>query len=210
MNRVLAGALVVAAAFVRPAWSADPRQPSAQTPTTVAQPQQGQGFNLGKHDTDAPINVASDNFVGNFDTKVGTYTGNVVVTQADYKLRAESVRVEVVNGQPDKFFAEGKVVFDSPRGIATGDHGIYDLTPPRTITMTGNVVLTKQKDVMRGTRLVVNLVSGESHLTAAGMPGNRVQSLFIPKPHPQSGTAGKSSSPTASEPNSSSDDSDDN
>ncbi|HEY6578518.1 MAG TPA: LptA/OstA family protein, partial [Rhizomicrobium sp.] len=50
---------------------------------------------LGPHDSNAPINVSSDNFAGNFQTKVGTYTGNVIVTQADYKLRADQVKVDV-------------------------------------------------------------------------------------------------------------------
>ncbi len=146
-----------------------------------------QAINMGAHDSNAPINVSSDAFVGDFQTKVGTYTGNVVVTQADYKLRADRVKVAMVAGQPNKFFADGRVVFDSPSGTAIGDHGIYDLTPPRTMTLTGSVILTKQKDVMRGTILVVNLVTGQAHLTAKGMPGNRVQSLFIPKPQASPG-----------------------
>lgn len=141
---------------------------------------QGTGLDLGKHDTNAPINVSSDNFVGDFETKVGTYIGNVIVTQADYRLRANQVKVEVANGQPNKFFADGKVVFDSPKGTATGDNGVYDLAPPRTLTLTGNVVLTKEKDVMRGTTLVVNLTTGVSHLTARGAPGGRVTSYFVP------------------------------
>lgn len=157
---------------------------AADAPTQDQGQSQSQGLNLGKHDTNAPINVSSDTFVGDFETKVGTYVGNVIVTQADYKLRADKVKVEIVKGQPNKFFADGKVVFDSPSGIATGDNGIYDLNPPRSITLTGNVVLTKQKDVMRGTRLTVNLVTGDSHLTAHGMPGGRVTSLFVPKPQP--------------------------
>jgi len=148
---------------------------------------EGQGLNMGSHNANAPINVSSDTFVGDFQTKVGTYAGNVIVTQADYKLRADSVKVAVVSGQANKFLADGRVIFDSPSGTASGDHGVYDLTPPRTMTLTGNVVLTKQKDVMRGTILVVNLVTGQAHLTAKGLPGNRVQSLFIPKPQAGSG-----------------------
>jgi len=140
------------------------------------------GLNLGKHDTNAPINVTSDNFVGDFTTKVGTYIGNVIVVQADYRLKADKVKVETVKGDPSKFYADGNVVFVSSSGTATGDNGVYDLSPPRTLTLTGKVVLTKQKDVMRGSVLVVNLVTGESHLTAHNMPGGRVQSLFIPKP----------------------------
>ena len=35
---------------------------------------------------------------------------------------------------------------------------------PRTVTMTGNVVLTQGKDVMRGTQLTVNLETGQATL----------------------------------------------
>ena len=141
---------------------------------------------LAQHDSDAPINVTSDNFVGNFETKVGTYTGNVIVTQADYKLRADQVRVNVVNNKPSRFDATGHVVFVSTSGTATGDNGVYDLGP-RVVTLTGHVVLTKDKDVMHGTALTVNLVTGESHLTAKGSPGGRVQGLFVQQPSNQSG-----------------------
>jgi lipopolysaccharide export system protein LptA len=150
-------------------------------------PARAGALGLSKHDNSAPINVSSDNFVGNFMTKEGTYVGNVIVIQADDRLKADTVKVVMLNGDPNKFYADGKVVFESPTEVATGDHGIYDVNPPRTLTMTGNVILTKQKDVMRGSFLTVNLVTGDSHLTAHGMAGGRVQSLFIPKPHPATG-----------------------
>jgi lipopolysaccharide export system protein LptA len=139
------------------------------------------------NNSNAPINVSSDNFVGNFQTKVGTYNGNVIVTQADDKLHADTVKVDVVAGKPSRLEASGHVVFVSSSGTATGDNGIYDLGP-RTITLTGHVVLTKDKDVMRGTSLVVNMNTGESHLTAHGAQGNRVQGLFVQQP--QSSAAG--------------------
>jgi lipopolysaccharide export system protein LptA len=164
------------------------QQVSAATPPGAATaPARGSAANgaLAKHDSNAPINVTSDNFVGNFETKVGTYIGNVIVTQADYKLRADRVKVDVVNNKPTKFEAFGHVVFVSTSGTATGDNGVYDLGPPRTVTLTGRVVLTKEKDVMHGTMLTVNMVTGESHLTAQGSPGNRVQGLFVQQPSSQ-------------------------
>jgi lipopolysaccharide export system protein LptA len=155
---------------------------AANAPASATAPaHSGSAGALGTHNSNAPINVTSDNFVGNFQTKIGTYIGNVIVTQADYKLRADKVKVTVVTGKPNRFDATGNVVFVSTSGVATGDYGIYDLGP-RTITLTGHVVLTKDKDVMHGTALTVNMVTGESHLTAHGAPGNRVQGLFVQKP----------------------------
>lgn len=155
-------------------------QPLSAADTPGRAPAAGNGA-IGPHNSNAPINVSSDNFAGNFETKVGTYSGNVIVTQAEYKLRADRVNVKVVDGKPSRFDATGNVVFISSSGTATGDYGVYDLGP-RTVTLTGHVVLTKDKDVMHGTALTVDMNTGESHLTAHGAPGGRVQGLFVQQP----------------------------
>lgn len=139
------------------------------------------GLNLGKHSSNAPIQVSADTFLADINSKSGTYTGNVVVTQGDFKLRADRVKVLVANNKPDKIQAFGNVVFNAPSGNAQGDNGVYDVNP-RTISLAGHVILTKDKNVMRGTTLVVNLVTGEARLGAKGAAGGRVQGLFTPAP----------------------------
>ena len=69
-----------------------------------------------KHDSNAPINIAADKFVADNNAKTGTWTGNVIVTQSDMRMRANSVRLNVVgnDNKPDKIFASGNVVVDSP------------------------------------------------------------------------------------------------
>jgi len=165
--------LAVAAQSAPPTLAAQTSRPAAHTASTT-----------GPHSSNAPINVSSDDFVGNFETKIGTYFGNVIVTQADDKLRADKVVVRVVNGNPSRFDATGHVVFVSASGTATGDYGVYDLGP-HTVTLTGHVVLTKEKDVMHGTALVIDMNTGESHLTAKEAPGGRVQGLFVQQPQSQ-------------------------
>jgi lipopolysaccharide export system protein LptA len=140
-----------------------------------------QGVSLGTHDANAPISVSADNFSGDLQTKVGVYSGNVLIAQGDFKLRADKVTILVAQGKPNRIEATGNIVFDAPSGTATGDTGVYDLGP-RTITLSGRVVLTKEKNVMRGTKLVINLVTGKAELGAAGLPGGRVQGLFTPPP----------------------------
>jgi lipopolysaccharide export system protein LptA len=143
-----------------------------------------------KHDPNAPINVSADKFLADSNSKTGTWTGNVIVVQGDMRMRANSVRLNVVGKQnkPDKIFATGNVVVDSPNsGTVTGDNGVYDVVA-RTVTMTGKVVLTKQKDVMRGAQLTVNLDTGQATLgggaktqgTSTGT--GRVQGIFTPPP----------------------------
>ncbi|MFL6689501.1 MAG: LptA/OstA family protein [Alphaproteobacteria bacterium] len=149
---------------------------------------------FGSHNSNAPINVSADSFVGDLASKVGTYVGNVIVIQGDVKLRADNVKVHINQGKPTRMEANGKVVVTAPNGTATGDNGIYELGP-RTITMTGHVVLTKDKDVMRGTKLVMDMNTNLAHMYAQGMPGGRVQGLFVPPQSPANGGAKKTESP---------------
>lgn len=139
------------------------------------------GFGLSKSDANAPINVSADRFDADFNSKQGTYSGNVLVTQGDMHLRADKVRVNVMAGKPDKIFATGNVVVTGPNGNAQGDDGVYDVGP-RLITLNGRVVLTKEKNVMRGSTLTVNLITGQAQLGAKASPGGRVQGLFTPPP----------------------------
>ncbi|HEX3810208.1 MAG TPA: lipopolysaccharide transport periplasmic protein LptA [Rhizomicrobium sp.] len=142
---------------------------------------------FGGHNSNAPIAVSADSFQGDINAKVGTYVGNVIVTQGDVKLRADRVRVSVAGGKPDHIDAVGHVVLVSASGTATGENGVYDVGP-RIVTLTGNVVLTKDKNVMRGTSLQVNLVTGQAQLQAKGAAGGRVQGIFTPPPQSNSGT----------------------
>ena len=135
-------------------------------------------------DSNAPITINSDSFQADLNSKLGTWSGNVIVTQADMKLRANTVRMTTVNGKADKVTASGNVVVDSPKsGIVTGETGVYSVVP-RTVVMSGNVVLKKGKDVMRGAQLTVNLATGQAVL-GGGVKGQtqgntRVQAVFTP------------------------------
>jgi lipopolysaccharide export system protein LptA len=144
---------------------------------------QESALDFGKQNTNTPIQVSADTFLADVNAKTGTYVGNVIVTQGDFKLRSDRVKVIVVSGKPQKIQATGHVVLATNSGDAQGDNGVYDV-PPRTVTLTGHVVLTKDKNVMRGTTLTVNLATGEAKLGAQGSgPGNgRVQGLFTPAP----------------------------
>jgi lipopolysaccharide export system protein LptA len=156
---------------------AAPAPQAAKTPIT------------GKHNNNAPINISSDSFQADLNAKILTYSGNVVVVQGDTKLRANQVKVLTANGKADKITASGNVVVDDPAsGIATGDNGVYSVGP-RTVVMTGNVVLKKGKDVMKGALLTVNLNTGQATLGggvksstpgAPGTTGGRVQGVFTP------------------------------
>jgi lipopolysaccharide export system protein LptA len=152
--------------------------PALAAPAPAAKP-------AARKDADQPINISSDTFQADLNGKTGTWQGNVMVSQGDMKLRANSVRMTTTSGKVDKVLASGNVVVDSPKsGTATGENGTYNVGP-RTVVMSGNVVLKKGKDVLRGAQLTVNLVNGQAVLgggvRAPGTPGGgRVQGVFIP------------------------------
>jgi lipopolysaccharide export system protein LptA len=159
-----------AAAFIAPVSAAPPAKPV-----------------MGQRDSNAPIYISSDSFQADLNGKSGMWTGNVMVTQGDVKMRSNQVRVATVDGKMDKVFASGNVVVDSPKsGTATGDNGVYSVGP-RTVLMTGNVVLKKGKDVIKGSQLTVNLNTGLATLGGGAKtpgtpaaPGGRVQGVFLP------------------------------
>jgi lipopolysaccharide export system protein LptA len=55
---------------------------------------------------------------------------------------------------------------------ATGDSAVFNMRD-NTVVLTGNVIVTRGQDVLRGQRLVVNLTSGVSK-----MDGGRVDVLI--------------------------------
>jgi lipopolysaccharide export system protein LptA len=74
--------------------------------------------------------------------------------------------------------AKGGVIVTQKDQVATGDRGEFDMRT-NTVTLIGNVVVTKGKDVLKGQRLVVNLTTGVSRVDSGG---GRVEMLMESKP----------------------------
>ena len=144
------------------------------------------GVTLGL-DSTQPIAVNADSFLADLNKDTGTYSGNVIVTQGEVRLHADEVTVHAPGGRAARMEANGNVIVDSPSGQAVGDSGVYDVSQ-QTIRLTGNVVLTKDANVMRGNALEVSMATGLARLTAdaakaaPGQPPGRVQGLFVPAP----------------------------
>ena len=71
--------------------SSDALQRRCKPPSRIRRKAAAHGFHA-EQVQEARSTSSSDNFEGDFQTKVGTYIGNVIVTQADCKLRADKVR----------------------------------------------------------------------------------------------------------------------
>lgn len=76
--------------------------------------------------------------------------------------------------------AKTDVFLSSATQTAQGDWADYDVVNGQ-VTMGGKVVLTRGKNVLKGTALALDLNTGRSRLTAEPGAGGRVQGLFIPK-----------------------------
>jgi len=172
------------------------RAPTAPRAPAVASPRKTPNVGL---DSNAPIAVNADAFLADLNGETGTYTGNVIVTQGAVRLHADQVKVTAPSGRASKMEAQGHVVVDSPSGQAVGDNGFYDV-PTQVLRLNGNVVLTKEANVMRGTALEISMVTGLARLTAGGVPvaavpgqppqpQGRVQGLFVPAQRSASETA---------------------
>jgi lipopolysaccharide export system protein LptA len=73
--------------------------------------------------------------------------------------------------------ARGGVVVKDKDQTATGNLGIFDMKT-NTVTLTGRVVMTQGKNVLRGDKLVVNLTTGVSRVESSRNGHGRVEGLF--------------------------------
>jgi lipopolysaccharide export system protein LptA len=129
---------------------------------------------LAKHNSKAPVDYEADRIDLDDKNHHVVLTGNVVVTQDDLKIRARTVTIDYTNKgamQIDRMSASGGVQMTRPNETAVGDVASYDLHQD-IVVMAGHVALTRGNDLVRGTRLIVDLKSGQSNIVGASpMPG---------------------------------------
>jgi lipopolysaccharide export system protein LptA len=135
--------------------------------------------------------------------KMATFSGDVRVKQGDTGMRSKTLVVFYEGGesatgtqsagksmpaaQPGpggeqkikRLEAHGAVVVTQKDQTATGELGIFDMKS-NTVTLTGNVMMTQGKNVLRGDKLVVDLTSGVSRVESGKGGTGRVQGLFLP------------------------------
>ncbi|MFG1301306.1 LptA/OstA family protein [Xanthobacter sp. V3C-3] len=161
---------------------------AAQTANNV--PNALQGFARNR---DQPVRINADSLEVRDKDKVAVFSGNVLVTQGDTTLRSKDLAVfyegsvgqqsggeqkgvePAQKGQIKKLEATGGVLVKTKEQTATGDSGTFEMKS-NTVTLVGKpVVLTQGPNVIRGQKLVVDLISGVSRFE-----GGRVESLIVP------------------------------
>ncbi len=124
------------------------------------------------------------------------YLGNVDAIQNDSRLRAKKLTVVFAASEPaaagervgvgaqfgdvEKLIAEGDVFYLTPGEKAKGDRGVYDYKSD-TITLTGNVTVTRGENVIVGDTLEIRVSEGISTMSSnSKVAGQRVKTVIVP------------------------------
>src|ERR1700733_13464336 len=160
---------------------------------------------------DQPVKIEAATLEVRDKNKEATFSGNVQVVQGDTTMKCQSL--VVFYGQQVGLGADGAPVATSaksspgmPQGAqnirriearggvtvitkdqnASGDLGVYDLKT-KTITLSGNVVVSQGQNVIHGERVVVDTTTGYARVESGSTPGGggapgpgRVRALIQP------------------------------
>jgi lipopolysaccharide export system protein LptA len=190
----------------------------AQTPRPAAGPPV-QGLLQGGQDKDQPVQIEAASLEVRDKNKMATFSGDVQVVQGDTTMKCQKLVVfygqevgiaQKEAGQGGAPAPDTKPALAGPKGAqnirriearggvtvitkdqnASGDLGVYDLIA-KTITLTGNVVVSQGQNVIHGERVVVDTVSGnarvESNNQGGGGTPTRVRALIQPNQNQNGG-----------------------
>jgi lipopolysaccharide export system protein LptA len=161
-------------------------------------------FKASPKEREQPIRITSATLEVRDKEKVATFSGEVHVVQGETDVRsnaltifydsemakASSTPVPVSGARNDqkirRMEARGAVVITQKDQRAVGDEADFDVLK-NTMTMIGDVVVTRGEDVIRGKRLFVNMTTGVYTMES---DGGRVEMLVNQK-------SGQSVVPTA-------------
>lgn len=168
---------------------ADAKAPGAKESKSNAPQQEGLGGLASfKTNPKAPVDVTSDSLDVDDKRKVAVFRGDVEAQQDTFKIRcaelsafykgeaglADAANLSAAPKTGEKkateltrIEARKDVYVTSKDGqTATGDWADFDAKTNK-VTMGGNVVLAKNKNMVRGTRLLIDLTTGESKIDTA-------------------------------------------
>jgi lipopolysaccharide export system protein LptA len=175
--------------------------PAATAPAPASGLAQGQ-------DKDQPIQIEAKTLEVRDKIKQATFSGDVQVVQGDTTMKCQTLVVfygaDTAGGAsaganaptPAKptllvpqnaqnirrIEAHGSVTVFTKDQNASGDLGVYDLKS-KTVTLTGNVVVSQGQNVIHGERVVVDTVTGNARIessNAGGAAPSRVRALIQP------------------------------
>jgi lipopolysaccharide export system protein LptA len=137
-----------------------------------------------------PIDIGADDLKVNDTARTLTWSGKVEALQGQNRLRADQVVVYYGKsgggtadspggmGDIEKMEARGNVYFVSPTQVVRGDAAVYTQASD-TLVVTGEVILKQGENVLKGSRLVVQVGAGRATMDEGS--GSRVRGVFYPE-----------------------------
>lgn len=166
-----------------------------------------------KSDPKAPVDIESDRADIDDAQKKAVFTGDVRAVQGDSAIRCAELTVyysgsaalgatsaDQAKSEPahvTRMLARKNVVITSKDGqSATGDAADFD-TKANTGVVSGNVVMTQGKNVVHGTKLDIDMTSGESVIRTEPTASSASEPMTSATSTPGSGLIIKSGRPSA-------------
>lgn len=117
--------------------------------------------------------------------------GEALVVQEDGRLKADILTAhfrKTADEDTELYLMEafGNVLVSTPRGIARGERGVYNVETA-IATLTGSVKITRGNDQLNGDVAEINLKTGVSRILSASKPGDKsrpVRALITPQKSP--------------------------
>ena len=117
-----------------------------------------------------PVDIIADEMEWNKQKNEAIALGNAKATKGNTVIIANKIIATLTDTSKDqqiiKLTATGKVKFTRMGEVATGKKAIYDLEKD-IIVIKGNVSLQKDKNIMVGESLIINISTGLSKLSGA-------------------------------------------
>jgi lipopolysaccharide export system protein LptA len=152
----------------------------------TASAQQSKLFQDFKPGSDEAIQVEADELevTEKEQERISVFTGNVTVRRGATVLKAATITIHSDAGAPEAgkeafnlIEAEGDVRVTEGGQTATGDAATFNMKT-QVATISGNVVLTQDRNTLTGARLVVDLNSGIARVEQGA--GGRIRGIFSP------------------------------
>jgi lipopolysaccharide transport protein LptA len=193
----------------------------------------GFGMATFKTDPNAPVDIEADKLAVDDGKKQAVFFGDVKAVQGDFVIRTSELHA-VYSGeaglanvsapaggdkakapaQLTKIEAKGKVIVTSKQNQqVTGDWAIFDMKSNTVVVGGKEVMLTQDKNIVRGNKLLIDMATGQSRVitehaagagaAAGGAKPGRASVIFYPQER-QKGTIAPVKPPAPAQPASSS------
>ncbi len=160
--------------------------------------------------SDAPVDITADQLEVVNTQCLATYSGGAEALQDTARLRADVLKIFYktrqaptgpqtaaaqaagakgamggkCDSQLDRMEATGTVYYVTPQQRVRGDSALYEAGSD-TIVISGDVIAIQGQNVLRGSKLVIKISTGDAQMQSGGRgKGGRVRTVIYPKQQP--------------------------